>query len=161
MHRKETWQIQMVLGTLVPVGPALFEARPVLPKSNSLPAHLVKSPSTIKGPGFDPQVGRTPWRRKGYPLQYSGPVFMDCIVHGVAKSRMRLSDYHFTSVLPIFSTNQHPFVKFVCAFFFFSQSQHLLLRTKITLTNTQEPMIQNWICFGDDLSSLFRSNRHT
>ena len=48
MHRKETWQIKIMLGTLVPVGPALFEARPVLPESNSLLAHLVKSPSAMQ-----------------------------------------------------------------------------------------------------------------
>ena len=36
------------------------------------------------------------WRRKGYPLQYSGlENSMDCIVHGVAKSWTRLSNFHF------------------------------------------------------------------
>ena len=37
---------------------------------------------------------------KGYPLQYSGlenP--MDCVARGVEKSRKRLSDFHFTSLL--------------------------------------------------------------
>ena len=34
----------------------------------------------------------------GYPLQYSGlEISVACIVHGVAKSRTRLSDFHFTS----------------------------------------------------------------
>ena len=33
---------------------------------------------------------------KGNPLQCSGlENFMDCIVHGVTKSRTRLSDFHF------------------------------------------------------------------
>ena len=33
-------------------------------------------------------LGRSPGEGKGYPLQYSGPENpMDCIVHGVAKSR--------------------------------------------------------------------------
>ena len=33
---------------------------------------------------------------KGYPLQYSGlENSTDCIAHGVAKSRTRLSDFHF------------------------------------------------------------------
>ena len=33
---------------------------------------------------------------KGYPLQYSGlENSMDCIVHGVAKSWTRLSNFHF------------------------------------------------------------------
>ena len=41
-------------------------------------------------------LGRSPGEGKGYPLQYSGlENFMDCIVHGVAKSRTRLSDFHF------------------------------------------------------------------
>ena len=45
-----------------------------------------------------PELGRSPGEGKGYPLQYSGlENSMDCIVHGVAKSRTRLSDFHFTS----------------------------------------------------------------
>ena len=40
--------------------------------------------------------GRSPGEGKGYPLQYSGlENSMDCIVHGVAKSRTGLSDFHF------------------------------------------------------------------
>ena len=36
------------------------------------------------------------WEGKGYPLQYSGlENSMNCIVHGVAKSRTLLSDFHF------------------------------------------------------------------
>ena len=46
--------------------------------------------------------GHCPWcchsylgEGKGYPLQCSGlENSMDCIVHGVAKSRIRLSDFH-------------------------------------------------------------------
>ena len=38
----------------------------------------------------------SPGERKGYPLQYSGlENTMDCIVHGVAKSQTRLSDFYF------------------------------------------------------------------
>ena len=45
-----------------------------------------------------PGLGRPPGEGKGYPLQYSGlENSMDCIVHGVAKSRTQLSDFHFTS----------------------------------------------------------------
>ena len=41
-------------------------------------------------------LGRSPGEGKGYPLQYSGlENSMDCIVHGVAKSWTRLSDFHF------------------------------------------------------------------
>ena len=41
-------------------------------------------------------LGRSPGEGQSYPLQYSGlENSMDCIVHGVAKSRTRLSDFHF------------------------------------------------------------------
>ena len=46
--------------------------------------------------GSIPGLGRYPGEGKGYPRQYSGlENSMDCIVHGVAKSRTRLSDFHF------------------------------------------------------------------
>ena len=46
--------------------------------------------------GSVPGLGRSPGEGKGYPLQYSGlENFKDCIVHGVAKSGTRLSDFHF------------------------------------------------------------------
>ena len=45
--------------------------------------------------GSIPGLGRSPGERKGYPLQCSGlENSMDCIVHGVAKSRIPLSDFH-------------------------------------------------------------------
>jgi len=38
--------------------------------------------------GLIPGLGRSPGEGKGYPLQYSGlENSMDCIVHGVTKSR--------------------------------------------------------------------------
>ena len=41
-------------------------------------------------------MGRSAETGKGYPLQYSGlENSMDSIVHGVAMSRTRLSDFHF------------------------------------------------------------------
>ena len=49
--------------------------------------------------GLIPGLGRSPGEGKGYPLQYSGlEDSMDCIVHGVAKSRTGLSDFHFHSL---------------------------------------------------------------
>ena len=43
--------------------------------------------------GSIPGLGRSPGEGKGYPLQYSGlGKSMDCIVHGVAKSRTWLSN---------------------------------------------------------------------
>ena len=41
-------------------------------------------------------MGRSPGEGKGYPLQYSGlENSMDCVVHGVTKSRTLLSNFHF------------------------------------------------------------------
>ena len=49
--------------------------------------------------GSIPGLGRSPGEGNSYPLQYSGlENSTDCIVHGVAKSRTRLSDFHFTSL---------------------------------------------------------------
>ena len=46
--------------------------------------------------GSIPELGRFPGEGKGYTLQYSGlENSMDCIVHGVAKSRTQLSAFHF------------------------------------------------------------------
>ena len=46
-----------------------------------------------------PGLGRSPGEGKSYPLQCSGlENSVDYIVHGVAKSRTRLSDFHFTSL---------------------------------------------------------------
>ena len=42
--------------------------------------------------GSIPGLGRSPGEEKGYPLQYSG--LENSIVHGVSKSRTRLSDCH-------------------------------------------------------------------
>ena len=46
-----------------------------------------------------PGLGGSPGEGKGYPLQCSGLAnSMDCIVYGVAKSRTRLSHFHFLSL---------------------------------------------------------------
>ena len=45
--------------------------------------------------GSIPGLGRSPGEGNSYPLQYSGlENSMDCIVHGVAKSRTQLNDFH-------------------------------------------------------------------
>ena len=45
-------------------------------------------------PGSIPGLERSPGEGKSYPLQYSGlENSIDCIVHGVAKSQTRLSDF--------------------------------------------------------------------
>ena len=62
----------------------------------SLMAQLVKNPPTmwetwVQSLGWEDNPGEG----KGYPLQYSGlENSMDCIVHGVTKSRTRWSDFH-------------------------------------------------------------------
>ena len=46
-------------------------------------------------PGFNPWSVRSPGETNGYPLWYSGlENSLDCIVHGVAKSQIRLSNFH-------------------------------------------------------------------
>ena len=63
----------------------------------SLVAQLVKESACNVG-DLDsiPGLGRSPGEGKGYPLQYSGlEKSMDCIVHGVTKSRTWLVDFHF------------------------------------------------------------------
>ena len=60
-------------------------------------AQLVKNPPAI----WETRVRSLGWedpleKGKAYQLQYSGlENSMSCIVHGVAKSRTRLSDFHF------------------------------------------------------------------
>ena len=51
--------------------------------------------------GSIPRLGRSPGEEKVYPFQYSGlENSLDCIVHGVAKSRMRPSDFSFIIIIP-------------------------------------------------------------
>ena len=45
-------------------------------------------------------LGRSPGEDNGYSLQFFGlEKSMDCIVHGVAKSQTRLSDFHLSDVV--------------------------------------------------------------
>ena len=54
-----------------------------------------ESASNVGDLGFIVGLGRSPRERKGYPLPYSGlENSMDCIVHGVTKSRTQLSNFH-------------------------------------------------------------------
>ena len=47
-------------------------------------------------PGSIPGLGRSPGEGNSYSLQYSGlENSMDCVVHGVAKSQTRLSNFQF------------------------------------------------------------------
>ena len=50
-------------------------------------------------PGLIPGSGRSPGEEKDYSLQYSGlENSMDCVVHGVTKSRRCRRDFHFQGV---------------------------------------------------------------
>ena len=54
--------------------------------------------------GSIPGLGKFPGEGKGYPLQYYGlENSMDCIVHGVAKSQIQLSDF----------TSLHSYIKYI------------------------------------------------
>ena len=57
---------------------------------------LVKNPPAMRETWvWIPGLGRSPGEGEGSPFQYSGlENSMDCIVHGIAKSR--LSDFHKT-----------------------------------------------------------------
>ena len=70
---------------------------PLLYSWTSLVSQLVKNPSNNVGDlGLILGLGRSPGKGKGYPLQHSGlENSMDCIVHGVAKSRTWLNNFHF------------------------------------------------------------------
>ena len=60
----------------------------------SLVAQLVKNLSAMWRPGFDPWVGKIPWKRERPPTPVFWPgKFMDCIVHGVAKSQTQLNKF--------------------------------------------------------------------
>ena len=71
-------------------------------------AQLVKESACNAGYlSLIPGLGRSPGEGIGYPLQYSGlENSMEYIVHGVAKSRTRLSEFFFTSLMKGLSTIQ-------------------------------------------------------
>ena len=59
-----------------------------------------ESACNVRDLGSIPGLGRSPGEKKDYPFQYSGlKNSVDYIVHGVAKSRTRLSDFHFRAVM--------------------------------------------------------------
>ena len=61
----------------------------------SLVAQLVKNPLAVGDLDSIPGLGRSPGEGNGYPLQYSGlKKSMDGMVHGVAQSWTRLSNFH-------------------------------------------------------------------
>ena len=66
--------------------------------SNTFPSVSAgkESACRVGDPGLISGLRRSPGEGKGHPLWYSVlENSMDCIAHGVAKSRTRLSDFHF------------------------------------------------------------------
>ena len=86
------------LGLIPGLGRSLGEGNgyPLWYSQASLVAQLVKNPPAMQETCLIPGLGRSPGEGNDYPLQYSGlENSVDCIVHGVAKSWTRLSDFHF------------------------------------------------------------------
>ena len=107
------WQELSVPAQLVKNPPALQETRfdswvrKIPWRRESLPTPVFlgfpggsagkESTCNVGDLGSIPGLGRSPGEGKGYPLQYSCPEnSMDWIVHGVRKSWIRLSGFHFT-----------------------------------------------------------------
>ena len=60
---------------------------------------MVKNPPASKRPGFNPWVGKIPWRREQLPTPVFWPgEFHDCTFHGVARRWTRMSNFHFQSI---------------------------------------------------------------
>ena len=73
------------------------------PLKTSLVAQTVKRRLQCERPGFDPWVGKIPWKRKWQPTPVLLPgkshgrrSLVQATIHGVAKSRAPLSDFTFT-----------------------------------------------------------------
>ena len=88
---------------------------------HSFPGGSEVKASACGRPGFNPWVGKIPWRRKWQPT----PAFLPgeshgqrslegCIVHGVTKSQKRLSDFTFTFTFQDKRTSViHPLTKHI------------------------------------------------
>ena len=73
-------------------------------------------------------LGQSLGEGKGYPLQYSSlENSVDCIVHGVAKSGTRLSDFHFQKVQFIVNKNKQIIIIMATVLIFISGYSEWLL----------------------------------
>ena len=61
-------------------------------------AQLVKNLPAMWETWVQPLVGKMPWRRERLPTPVFWPGKFHGLVHGVAKSWLRLNDFHFTSL---------------------------------------------------------------
>ena len=112
---------------------------------SSLVSHLVKNRLQCGRPGFNPWVGKIPWRRECLPT----PVFWPGEFHGLyspqgGKESTQLSDFyslHFvficTSSIPLFTLNS------ICVFLMYGQYPRRWVIDRLT-----------WLCdFGNCVSS--------
>ena len=60
----------------------------------SLVAQLVKSQLQSRRPGFDPWIGKIPWRMERLPTPVFWPGEFNGLVHGVSKSQTQLSYFY-------------------------------------------------------------------
>ena len=90
--QQKCWYLLLVSNTSTPLEFCVFQ--------RTLTETWSKASVCNMGDGDSiPRLGRSPGEGKGYPLQYSGlENSKDHIVHGFAKSRTWLSDFHFTSL---------------------------------------------------------------
>ena len=107
-------------------------------------------------------LGRPPGEEKGYPLQHSGlENSMDCIVHGVTKSRTWLSNFHFQFHVHWVSDAiqpSHPVILFSSCLQSFPESGSLLMSQFFTLggqsigVSASAPVlpvnVQGWFSLG-------------
>ena len=74
------------------VGSLAFFCKAANPFGASLMTQMVKNLPTVQRPGFNPGVGKIPWRRKWQPTplflpgEFQGQRSLAAAVHGVAKS---------------------------------------------------------------------------
>ena len=106
----------LVIIDFLPVSP-LFSISPPPRFPGGFPGGSDSKESTcnVGDLGSIPGLGRSPGEGTGYPLQYSGlENSKDCIVHGVAKSQTRLSDFHFWLQIKRSKRAGNLFVLFIC-----------------------------------------------
>ena len=126
----------------------------------SLVAQLVKKICLqCKRPGFDPRVGKIPWRRERLPT----PVFWPGEFHGlyspwIAKSWTRLNDFHFhyrwgfsSFILPSLFSSQYNYISFSVKSVFIIRN---IMPMQISLTSKHWSVL--WLDFLSYFSIFLR-----
>ena len=97
------------------------------------------------GPGSIPGLGRSAGEGIGYPLQYSDlENFMDCIVHGVAKNRTQMSDFHFHF---LFSLYMCVYIYYICVYvYIYVMYTYMCIYTYTHITHIYVYVIYVYMC---------------